>query len=103
MARYFSTQERLEKPLSLSAARKLRGCIVRSRLQATGRERHVAQIVPARLIRKLTAEIPDRRESLQCICGGCHGCKLQADHKLCVGDRLGYLEIHRAECRRDVL
>lgn len=25
----------------------------------------------------------------------CHGYKLQADHKLCLGDKLGYLEILR--------
>ena len=30
---------------------------------------------------------PDRRENLQCICGTCHG--------LCMGDKLGYLEILR--------
>jgi len=57
--------------------------------------RHVDHIVPARLIRKLRAGNPDRRENLQCICGTCHGYKLQADHKLCLGDRLGYLEILR--------
>ena len=61
----------------------------------TGAKRHVDHIVPARLIRKLKAGNPDRRENLQCICGTCHGCKLQADHKLCMGDRLGYLEILR--------
>ncbi len=52
-------------------------------------------IVPARLIRRLRAGNPDRRENLQCICGTCHGYKLQADHKLCMGDKLGYLEILR--------
>jgi hypothetical protein len=56
---------------------------------------HVDHIVPARLIRRLRAGNPDRRENLQCICGTCHGYKLQADHKLCVGDKLGYLEILR--------
>jgi len=61
----------------------------------TGAGRHVDHIVPARLIRRLRAGNPDRRENLQCICGTCHGCKLQADHKLCMGDRLGYLEILR--------
>jgi hypothetical protein len=57
--------------------------------------RHVDHIVPARLIRKLRAGNPDRRENLQCICGTCHGYKLQADHRLCLGDRLGYVEILR--------
>jgi hypothetical protein len=57
--------------------------------------RHVDHIVPARLIRRLKASNPDRRENLQCICGVCHGYKLQADHKLCLGDKLGYLEILR--------
>ncbi|MFI5092020.1 MAG: HNH endonuclease [Candidatus Acidiferrales bacterium] len=57
--------------------------------------RHVDHIVPARLIRRLRAGNPDRRENLQCICGTCHGYKLQADHKLCLGDKLGYLEILR--------
>jgi len=61
----------------------------------TGAKRHVDHIVPARLIRRLRAGNPDHRENLQCICGSCHGCKLQADHKLCMGDRLGYLEILR--------
>jgi HNH endonuclease len=61
----------------------------------TGTNRHVDHIVPARLIRRLRAGNPDRRENLQCICGTCHGCKLQADHKLCMGDRLGYIEILR--------
>jgi hypothetical protein len=57
--------------------------------------RRVDHILPARLIRKLKAGNPDRRENLQCICGTCHGYKLQADHKLCLGDQLGYLEILR--------
>jgi hypothetical protein len=61
----------------------------------TGARRHVDHIVPARLIRRLRAGNPDLRENLQCICDTCHGCKLQADHKLCMGDRLGYLEILR--------
>jgi hypothetical protein len=58
-----------------------------------GIRRHVDHIVPARLIRRLKAGNPDRRENLQCICATCHGYKLQADHKLCLGDQLGYLEI----------
>ncbi len=57
--------------------------------------RHVDHIVPARFIRRLRAGNPDRRENLECICGTCHGYKLQADHKLCLGDKLGYLEILR--------
>jgi len=60
-----------------------------------GIRRHVDHIVPARLIRRLNAGNPDRRENLQCICGTCHGYKLQADHKLCLGDKLGYLKILR--------
>jgi hypothetical protein len=61
----------------------------------TRTRRHVDHIVPARLIRRLNAGNPDSRENLQCICGSCHGYKLQADHKLCLGDKLGYLEILR--------
>lgn len=61
----------------------------------TGARRHVDHIVPARLIGKLRAGNPDRRENLECICGTCHGYKLQADHRLCLGDKLGYLEILR--------
>jgi HNH endonuclease len=60
-----------------------------------GVRRHVDHIVPARLIRKLRLGCPDRRENLQSICGTCHGYKLEADHKLCLGDRLGYFEILR--------
>jgi HNH endonuclease len=60
-----------------------------------GVSRHVDHIVPARLIRRLKAGNPNRRENLQCICGTCHGYKLQADHKLCLGDKLGYLGILR--------
>lgn len=60
-----------------------------------GVRRHVDHIVPARLIRRLKLGNPDRPENLQCLCGTCHGYKLQADHKLCLGDRLGYLEILR--------
>lgn len=60
-----------------------------------GIRRHVDHIVPARLIRRLNAGNPDGRENLQCICVTCHGCKLQADHKLCMGDKLSYLEILR--------
>ena len=56
---------------------------------------HLDHVVPARLIRQRRAGNPDRRENLQCICGTCHGYKLQADHKLCLGNRLGYLEILR--------
>jgi hypothetical protein len=55
--------------------------------------RHVDHIVPARLIWRFKAGNPNRRENLQCICGTCHGRKLQADHKLCLGDRLGYIQI----------
>jgi len=61
----------------------------------SGTRRHVDHIVPARLIRRLKAGNPNRRENLQCICGTCHGYKLQADHKLCLGDRISYLEILR--------
>lgn len=61
----------------------------------TGARRHIDHIVPARLIRKLKAGNPDRRENLECICGTCHGHKLQADHRLCLGDKLGYLEVLR--------
>ena len=50
--------------------------------------RHAGHIVPARLIRRLRAGNPDRRENLECICGTCHGYKLQADHKPCLGDKL---------------
>jgi len=57
--------------------------------------RHVDHIVPARLIKRLKAGNPNRRENVQCICATCHGYKLQADHKLCLGDKLGYLEILR--------
>jgi hypothetical protein len=60
-----------------------------------GVRRHVDHIVPARLIRRLKLGNPDRQENLQSLCGSCHGCKLQADHKLCLGDKLGYLEILR--------
>jgi hypothetical protein len=60
-----------------------------------GISRHVDHIVPARLIRRLNAGNPDPCENLQCICGVCHGYKLQADHKLCLGDKLGYLGILR--------
>ena len=60
-----------------------------------GARRHIDHIVPARLIRKLRAGNPDRREKLECICGTCHGHKLEADHKLCLGDKLGYVEILR--------
>jgi hypothetical protein len=61
-----------------------------------GARRHVDHIVPAaRQIRRLRAGHPGRRENLQCIRGSCHGYKLQADHKLCMGDRLRYLEILR--------
>ena len=62
--------------------------------QVTGR-RHVDHIVPARLIRRLKLGNPDRSDNLQCICGTCHGYKLQADHKLCLGDKLGCLQILR--------
>lgn len=57
--------------------------------------RHVDHIVPTRLIQRLKAGHPHRRENLQCICGICRGYKLEADHKLCMGDKLGYLEILR--------
>ncbi len=60
-----------------------------------GTRRHVHHIVPARLIRRLRAGNPDRGENLQCICETCHGYKLQANHRLCLGDKLGYLEILR--------
>lgn len=60
-----------------------------------GARRHVDHIVLARLIRRLKAGNPDGRENLECICRTCHGYKLQADHKLCLGDNLGYLEILR--------
>jgi hypothetical protein len=68
-----------------------------------GIKRHVDHIVPARLIRRLKAGNPDRRENLQCICGICHGYKLQADHKLCMGDKLGYLEVRDPRITRKSL
>ena len=61
----------------------------------TNLRQHVDHIVPARLIRRLKAGNPNRRENLECICGTCHGHKLQADHKLCLGDKLRYLQILR--------
>jgi hypothetical protein len=60
--------------------------------QLAGIGRHVDHIVPARLIRRLRVGNPNRREDLQCICATCHGYKLQADHKLCLGNQLSYLE-----------
>ena len=51
----------------------------------------------ATLIRRLRAGNPDRGENLQCICGTCHGYNLQADHKLCMGSSLGYLQILRIQ------
>jgi hypothetical protein len=59
------------------------------------RRRHVDHIVPARLIQRLKLGNPHVRDNLQCICGTCHGYKLKADHKLCMGDKLGYMEILR--------
>jgi len=89
----------VEITLSPPAQPSLRGqCEVEScglDFRQAGVRRHVDHIVPARLIRRLRAGNPDRRENLQCICGTCHGYKLQADHKLCLGNRLGYLEILR--------
>ena len=43
----------------------------------------------------LKAGNPDPSENLQRLCGTCHGYKLEADHRLCLGDKLGYLEILR--------
>ncbi|MCI0722469.1 MAG: HNH endonuclease [Acidobacteria bacterium] len=86
--------------------RKLRVLGVRSKCEnescgkdpsQAGVRRHVDHIVPARLIRRLELGNPDLRENLQSLCGTCHGCKLQADHKLCLGDKLGYLEILRRQ------
>lgn len=63
--------------------------------KSSGRRAHVDHIVPAGLIRKLRAGDPDNRENLQCICSTDHGYKLQADHRLCLGDKLGFLQILR--------
>lgn len=60
-----------------------------------GVQRRVDHIVPARLVRSLRAGNSDRRDNPPCICGTCHGYKLEADHKLRLGDMLGYLEILR--------
>jgi len=112
----FSTQERpvrwsrMERKWpgprpSRNGWKKHRGAALRGRceLESCGVDfkqgsvrRHVDHIVPARLIRRLRAGNPDRRENLECICSTCHGYKLQADHKLCLGDKLGYLAILRA-------
>ena len=64
-------------------------------LKQAGASRHVDHIVPARVIRRLSAGNPDRPENLQGFCGTCHGYKLQADHKLYLGHKLDYLEILR--------
>ena len=61
----------------------------------SGTRRDAGDIVPASLIEPIRAGNPDRRENPQCISGACHGYKLQADHKLCLGDRLGYFEVLR--------
>ncbi len=79
--------------LALRGNCEVESCSANFRME--GVTRHVDHIVPAWLIRRLRAGNPDRRENLQCICGTCHGHKLQADHKLCLGDKLGYLEILR--------
>ena len=68
-----------------------------------GIRRHVDHIVPARLIQRLKAGNPDRRENLQCIYATCHGYKLRADHKLCMGDQLGYLEVRDPRITRKSL
>jgi hypothetical protein len=60
-----------------------------------GVRRRLDRIVPARLIRRLRAGNPDRRENSECIRGTRHGYKLQADHKLCLRDKPGYLEVRR--------
>lgn len=65
-------------------------------LSQPGVRRHVDHIVPERLIRRMKLGNPHRRENLQCLCASCHGYKLQADHKLCLGDKLGYLGILQA-------
>src|SRR5467141_1932284 len=78
----------------LSAKSGMWNCAARIFKQA-GTRRHLDHLVPARLIRKLRAGNPDLRENLQCICGTDHGYKLQADHKLCLGDKPGYLQILR--------
>lgn len=49
--------------------------------------------VASRLIRRLRAGNPDRRENLQCICGTDRGYKLQADHELWA--MLGHLQVLR--------
>jgi len=87
--------EGMEEMSDGSTPWKVRGGLLWSGFKQADISRHVDHIVPARLIRRLKAGNPDRRENLQCICGTCHGYKLQADHKLCLGNKLGYLEILR--------
>ena len=67
--------------------------------------RHVGHIVPARLIRRLRAGNPDRRENLQCICGPCHGRKVQALHQVWIVTHpftsgLGWTKFRRQQPRR---
>ena len=77
-----------KKHPSFCVARKVRGGILWSGFQTGRNQASLDHILPARLIRRLKAGNSDRRENLQCICGTCHGYKLQADHKLCLGDKL---------------
>ncbi len=96
MARYNPEPKRIGQSTGSGSAWKMRVESCGVDFKQTGARRHVDHIVPARLIRRLRAGNPDQRENLQCICGTCHGYKLQADHKLCLGDKLGYLEILRS-------
>ena len=85
---------RKERTSALRANCEVLGCGLA--FKKSGASRHVDHIVPARLIRRLKAGNANRRENLQSICSSCHGCKLQADHKLCLGDKASYLEILRS-------
>lgn len=84
---------RKERSSALQSNCEVLGCGIE--FKRAGVRRHVDHIVPARLIRRMKAGNANRRKNLQCICGSCHGSKLQADHKLCLGDKIGYLQVLR--------
>jgi hypothetical protein len=59
----------ISERMDISATREVRGAACAVDFKQARVSRHVDHIVPARLIRRLKAGNPDRRENLQCICG----------------------------------
>ena len=103
MAGTSAISERMEETADYSVKWKVRNSLLRGRFQTSRSETpcgpHRASTFDPAI--KGWESRPPREPSMYY--GTCHGYKLQADHKLCLGDKLGYLEVRDPRITRKSL